>query len=53
MKEHIFRELVNDLRDIATDFHAHGCLRELIGRRVGLALQEQNEWEKEHPVKKN
>ena len=34
MKEHIVRELVNDLTKIAREYHGHGCLRELIRRRL-------------------
>lgn len=34
MKAHIFRELVNDLRDIATQWHGSQQLRERISRRL-------------------
>ncbi len=34
MKAHIFRELVNDLRDIATQWHGSQQLRERISRRM-------------------
>lgn len=44
MKEHIQRELVNALRDIAIAYHDHGCLLELIGNRVAKALKENDDW---------
>ena len=34
MKAHIFRELVNDLRDIATQWHGSQQLRDRISRRL-------------------
>ena len=34
MKAHLFRELVNDLRDIATQWHGSQQLRERISRRL-------------------
>ena len=34
MKAHEYRQLVNDLRDIAKQFHAHDSLREKISRRL-------------------
>lgn len=34
LKDHEFRELVNDLRDIAKKYHDYGCLRELIAERL-------------------
>ncbi|WJZ28099.1 hypothetical protein NCTGTJJY_CDS0220 [Serratia phage 92A1] len=34
MKPHVYRELVNDLTKIAREYHGHGCLRELINRRL-------------------
>ncbi len=44
MKEHIQRELVNDLRRIAVVYHNHQCLRELIGDRVSKALKDNDDW---------
>ncbi|QPI13914.1 hypothetical protein MYO4S_00158 [Serratia phage 4S] len=40
MKEHIVRELVNDLTEIARKHHDYGCLRELISKRVKSAIKE-------------
>ena len=37
MKAHIFRELVNDLRDIAKQFHSHDSLRDKITARAAQA----------------
>jgi len=34
MKDHEIAKLVNDLRDIAVQFHDSGCLRETIRRRL-------------------
>ena len=39
MKAHIFRELVNDLRDIAKQFHGHDSLRDRISRRLRKDVQ--------------
>ena len=36
MEAHIFRELVNDLRDIAKKFYGHDSLREKIVRRLSI-----------------
>ena len=44
MKEHIQREMVNELRDIALKYHGHGCLRQLIHDCVGRRLREDEEW---------
>lgn len=44
MKEHIQRELVNDLRAMAVEYHAHQCLRELISTRVTKALEDERAW---------
>lgn len=46
MKDHIVRELVNRLRKIAVENHAHGCLRDLILKEVLEALNEDVEWHK-------
>lgn len=37
LKPHQIAQLVNKLRDIAREFHAHGCLRELISREINDA----------------
>ena len=34
LKPHVFRELVNDLRDLAKQFHGHDSLRERISGRL-------------------
>ena len=34
MDAHIFRELVNDLRDISMQYHAHDSLRDRISERL-------------------
>lgn len=39
MKDHQIRELVNELRDIAVDYHATQQLRERIARAVRAAMQ--------------
>lgn len=39
LKPHEYRELVNDLRDIALKYHGAGCLRELINRRLGQSVK--------------
>ena len=39
MKSHIFCELVNDLRDIARQFHAHDSLRDRISGRLREDIQ--------------
>lgn len=36
LKPHVFRELVNDLRDLAMQYHGHDSLRERISGRLGL-----------------
>ena len=41
LKPHQIAQLVNKLRDIATKYHAHGCLRELISREVNAALTQR------------
>lgn len=46
IKYHVIREAINQLRDIAVKYHAHGCLRELISRVVvpllkGEAVQQE------------
>lgn len=41
LKPHQIAQLVNKLRDIATKYHAHGCLRELISREVVTALTQR------------
>ena len=41
LKPHQIAQLVNKLRDIAREFHAHGCLRELISREVNSALTQR------------
>lgn len=45
LKPHEYRELVNDLRDIALKYHGAGCLRELINRRLGqsVKIEKKNE----------
>jgi len=35
LKPHVFRELVNDLRDLAKEFHGHDSLRDRISGRLG------------------
>lgn len=42
MKEHVLRELVNDLADIARTRSTYGCLRELISKRVKEAIKESD-----------
>lgn len=37
LKPHQIAQLVNKLRDIAREFHAHDCLRELISREINDA----------------
>jgi hypothetical protein len=44
MKEHILRELTNDLRDIARTFHDHDSLRERISHRLYAAFHDDAEW---------
>lgn len=39
LKPHEYRELVNDLRDIAKQYYGHDCLRELINRRLGKSVK--------------
>ncbi len=34
MKDHVFRELVNDLRDISRQYHGHDSLRDRISGRL-------------------
>ena len=34
MKSHVFRELVNKLRDIAVQYHGHQSLRDRIARAM-------------------
>lgn len=34
LKPHEFRDLVNDLSDLARRFYGHDCLKELIRRRL-------------------
>lgn len=41
LKPHQIAQLVNKLRDIATKYHAHGCLRELISCEVNAALTQR------------
>lgn len=43
MKDHEIAKLVNDLRDIAIEYHAAGCLREVISRRINKAVKEQEQ----------
>lgn len=45
MKEHIQREMVNELRDVAKQFYDHGSLRERLSQVVNRAMQEQVDWE--------
>ena len=52
MKEHILRELTNDLRDIAIQFHAAEQLRERIAHRILLALNDDAEWWKAYEAAK-
>ncbi len=44
MKEHIQGKLINELRDIAQQFHAHGCLRDKIAACLENYLKEDAEW---------
>lgn len=41
LKPHQIAQLVNKLRDIAREFHAHDCLRELISQEVNSALTQR------------
>ena len=41
LKPHQIAQLVNKLRDIAREFHAHGCLRELISQEVNSTLTQR------------
>jgi hypothetical protein len=43
IKDHVIAQTVNELRDIAVAYHAHGCLRELIARVVVPLLKGQRE----------
>lgn len=45
MKEHIHREMVNELRDIAIRYHATQQLREVISGCVNQKLKENQEWQ--------
>jgi hypothetical protein len=38
VKDHVVREVVNQLRDTALEFHAHGNLRERLARELGPLL---------------
>ena len=38
MKDHDIREFVNDLANIARQYHGHGCLRDVLGRRTRAFL---------------
>lgn len=39
LKNHEIRELVNDVRDLAREFHNHGSLRDRLAYRIVPALQ--------------
>lgn len=41
LKPHQIAQLVNKLRDIAREFHAHDCLRELISQEVNSTLAQR------------
>lgn len=44
MKEHIQAKFVNNLRDIAVEFHNHQSLRQRILEEVNRALEEDDLW---------
>ncbi len=44
MKEHILRDMINQLRDIAVQYHGHDCLREMIRTCVLQGLHDDSEW---------
>ncbi len=48
MKEHILRQLTNDLRDIAIEFHATQQLRDRISHRLLLAFHDDVEWYRQY-----
>ncbi|MBP2156889.1 hypothetical protein [Erwinia rhapontici] len=43
--DHEFREMVNDIRDIAIRYHNFGCLRELIRKRISDSLKRSDNGE--------
>lgn len=49
MKEHILREMVNELRQIAVMYHKHQCLRELISVCVNKYLDMNVDWYANNP----
>lgn len=46
MKEHIQAKMINNLRDIAVEFHGHQSLRQRILGAVNEAEEEQKKWDK-------
>lgn len=46
MKEHLHREMNNELCEIAQKFHAYGCLREMINACTTKWLGKQGEWDR-------
>lgn len=48
MKEHILRECINELRDIAVKYHDHDCLREMVQSRLLQAFHEDIEWYRQY-----
>ena len=50
LKPHQIAQLVNKLRDIAREFHAHDCLRELISREINSALTQRPTAQEVHPL---
>jgi prolyl-tRNA synthetase len=47
MKDHELRGLINELRDCAEKYHAHGCLRELIS---GIVTKHIESIEQKEPM---
>lgn len=50
MKEHIHREMVNELREIAKVYHRAEQLRERIAYCVGDAFRANEKWYEDHPT---